>query len=248
MDGNAVKEIARLTELASASVNRLEEDGVTYAPVKMYRVDAPLPEPATLTFRRLNGLIEWLNTVPSGPTPYAVHVVSDQRVEVITGIYGPHRQRTVLAAAVAPERMSATPFAFGKWLDVESMNIALLALFDETEGRKAVMKLLGTVKTEAVGTQTDDGVTQEVTVRGGITLVQRETVPNPVLLAPRRTFDEVEQPASPFVLRLKMVKSEEGSVTSAALFEADGGEWRSLAMLRIANHLVQADINLPILV
>ena len=55
-------------------------------------------------------------------------------------------------------------------------------------------------------------------------------VPNPVALVPFRTFIEVEQPESKFVFRVK-------DGPQMGLFEADGGEWRLAAMLRIKEYL-----------
>ena len=57
-------------------------------------------------------------------------------------------------------------------------------------------------------------------------------VPNPVTLAPYRTFLEVEQPASKFIFRIK----EGGQL---ALFEADGGAWQHEAILNIKNYLIE---------
>ena len=76
----------------------------------------------------------------------------------------------------------------------------------------------------------DDGVTQTVSSASGVVLVKEEKIPNPVTLAPFRTFSEIEQPESSFVLRV----NDRGRV---GLFEADGGSWRNTAMLRIKEYL-----------
>ena len=51
-------------------------------------------------------------------------------------------------------------------------------------------------------------------------------------LKPYRTFTEVEQPESDFIFRMK----DMGSVC-CALFEADGGAWRNVAMHNIKAYL-----------
>src|SRR5690606_11961476 len=89
---------------------------------------------------------------------------------------------------------------------------------------------LGNVRTEASVGTSDDGVTQKVEVKAGISMVGMAEVPNPVTLAPYRTFHDVTQPESPFVLRVKM----EGERAFAALFEADGGRWQQTAVQEIA--------------
>lgn len=55
-------------------------------------------------------------------------------------------------------------------------------------------------------------------------------MPNPVYLAPYRTFAEIEQPVSKFVFRME-------SGPKAALFEADGGAWKNEAILKIKEYL-----------
>lgn len=74
---------------------------------------------------------------------------------------------------------------------------------------------------------------QKVTVKTGVASVSDAVVPNPVTLAPYRTFPEVEQPESKFIFRMK-----EGP--TAALFEADGGAWRNTAILGIKEYLKEA--------
>lgn len=55
-----------------------------------------------------------------------------------------------------------------------------------------------------------------------------------VRLSPYRTFREIAQPESQFLLR---IKTGDNGAVQAALFEADGGAWRNEARLRIAAYL-----------
>lgn len=247
MDASAIQKIAELAERAGSPLNHASIDGVTYAPVPMHAVDRPAPTASPLTFSRLSGLVDYItNLMPTeGKSAVALHVVDHQTVQLVGPLSGRFKQRDVFAAAEAPERMVATPFAFGRFLEGESMIIALQALFEPNDGRAVVLKLLGNMKGEWVRTEEDDGVTQQVSVRAGAHLKDMAAVPNPVVLAPRRTFDEITQPESPFILRVR--KSDEGAL-SAALFEADGGAWRSAAMIWIADYLRDKVGGLPVLV
>jgi hypothetical protein len=65
-------------------------------------------------------------------------------------------------------------------------------------------------------------------------------IPNPVKLSPFRTFIEVEQPESLFVLR-----GRKGP--QWALFEADGGLWKIKAIQNIKNWLEKKELNVPII-
>ena len=86
---------------------------------------------------------------------------------------------------------------------------------------------------ESVKTYGDDGVSQQATVKSGVTSVASVKVPNPVTLKPFRTFAEAEQPESKFVFRMR--KNDDG--VKAALIEADGGAWKVQAIQNIANYL-----------
>ena len=76
----------------------------------------------------------------------------------------------------------------------------------------------------------NQSISQEVSVRTGAVLKEQQTVQPIVRLQPYRTFLEVEQPASDFLLRL----DKEGH---PALYEADGGAWKLEAKRSIAAYL-----------
>lgn len=71
-------------------------------------------------------------------------------------------------------------------------------------------------------------------VRAGVTLKGREAVDNPFVLAPYRTFPEVTQPSSPYILRIRDVQN---SLPTAMLVEADVGAWRLAAVQNIKSWL-----------
>ena len=71
----------------------------------------------------------------------------------------------------------------------------------------------------------------------GIARVEDVPVPNPVELMPYRTFREVTQPTSTFILRLK--PGRDGALPTCALFEADGGAWKLRAIQSIAAYLTE---------
>lgn len=81
----------------------------------------------------------------------------------------------------------------------------------------------------------DDGISQAGTIRSGIASMADVAMPNPVQLAPYRTFPEIEQPLSSFVFRARSGGGD--SKPTFALFESDGGAWRIEAMQRISDWL-----------
>jgi hypothetical protein len=121
---------------------------------------------------------------------------------------------------------------FERFMDTEQFNIMLQSCFLENADRAAVLKVVGNIKEDNVRTTGDNGVTQVVTAKAGVSTVSDVIVPNPVTLCPFRTFPEVDQPESQFVFRMK-----EGPC--AALFEADGGKWKIYAMQNVKKYLAE---------
>lgn len=205
--------------------------------------------PATLKLNTLTGLIDYVNNgadaVTSDETGLMVHVASEREVNVVSGLFGRAEQRKIYASATADAVLSKSDFLFGNFYDCESFVIKLLSLFEDFDGRAPVLKIVGNIKEENVRQASDDGVTQTVTARSGIARVEEVPVPNPVHLAPFRTFREVTQPLSPFVLRMK--QGREGGLPTVALFEADGGKWKLDAIQFIREYLSGKIESVPII-
>jgi hypothetical protein len=113
-------------------------------------------------------------------------------------------------------------FRFGEYFDIETFVILLQGNFVQTPNRDLLQATVSSVTESSVRTNADDGVTQEVTARKGIALAERAKLPNPIRLTPYRTFPEVDQPESPFILRARPCN---GGLPQFGLFETDGGRW-----------------------
>jgi len=75
-----------------------------------------------------------------------------------------------------------------------------------------------------------------VEIKQGLRLKGQEKMVNPVTLRPWRTFRDINQPASEFVVRLDSKRGRDGD-TQVALFEADGAQWKYQAMAYIDEYL-----------
>lgn len=207
----------------------------------------PLPAPVKLN--TLTGIVDYVNSGPDAVTVddngLMIHVVNERQVDVVSGLFGRADQRRFYASTTADAVLSKSDFRFGEFYDCESFVIKLLSLFEDFDGRSAVLKIVGNIKEENVRQASDDGVTQTVTARSGIARVEEVPVPNPVYLAPYRTFREVTQPLSPFVLRMK--QGREGGLPTVALFEADGGKWKLDAIAFIRDFLREKIEAVPII-
>lgn len=115
------------------------------------------------------------------------------------------------------------------WVLAQIALIELRSLFIPNGGTEYLLDLLSRMSDENTVSTNDNGVTQAVTARQGIALNAVVNVRPRIKLQPFRTFLEVAQPESEFLLR---VDSEKG----IAFFEADGGIWRLEAKRNIAEY------------
>jgi hypothetical protein len=108
-------------------------------------------------------------------------------------------------------------FKWGQFLAPDEFVIAAMALMNDTPERARLLELVGNAAAERMVTSTDDGVSQTVAAKAGISLRHSKPINNPFTLAPHRTFAEVAQPESPFILRAK--QAVENQMPMCALFE-----------------------------
>lgn len=225
----------------NAAPHTVEINGETYADKRLTRVPQELrAEP--IRMRTLTSLLDYtLANVDELDVRarYIIHVVSPTRVELVSCL-DLDRMRETLAIVEA----QIPDFNYDTYIDHERFLIALQAKFLPGEDRELLLKFAGTVESGTVSQYGDDGVTQKATVKSGISSKTDAIVPNPVVLAPYRTFLEVEQPESSFIFRMK---DNDRSGVSCALFEADGGAWSNEAMRDVAAYLIKqlSEHNLP---
>lgn len=106
-------------------------------------------------------------------------------------------------------------------LGFEEAQIALRTRFQETPDTIYTMKLLSDICCGAKVIYNDNGIATTVTTQKGIALQSNDQIRPLVKLKPYRTFQEVEQPESIFLIRL----NERG----ISFTEADGGMWKLAA-------------------
>lgn len=203
-------------------------DGRPYTTKQAVPLLEPCPDP--INIHTLSGLVDYINgRIDIYESGIFVHIVDYNIVRVCSPLVGAFDQRMTYVEAKCQD----SKFRFGEYYDVESFVIAIQAMFYNDGHRSEVLRIVGNMKDERVKTVSDDGITQIATVKDGIALNKEAIVPNPVLLYPFRTFNEIDQPGSSFVFR---VKSKDGAI-GCALFEADGGLWKNDAITSIKKYL-----------
>ena len=106
-------------------------------------------------------------------------------------------------------------------LGFEEAQIALRTRFQETPDTLYAMKLVSDISLGAKVVYNDNGIATTITTQKGVALQTNEQIRPLVKLRPYRTFQEVEQPESIFLIRV----SDRG----ISFIEADGGMWKLAA-------------------
>ena len=232
MDGAAVK------ELATRFRGPQELNGFILRPTDWVAEDPqalikPGPDAEALEVSTLGAVRDYVraNRDSLALNTLVAHVVSPQIVRLSGPLQARARNRESYIEASA---VNLTDAFVGRFIPIDEFIVGLQTRFIDTAPRASVLKLFGTVKHEGVKTLADDGVTQTVTAKAGIVLSSEVAVPSPLLLTPFRTFREVLQPESLFVLR---VNGATAGTLTAGLFEADGGAWRLVAVDRVRDWL-----------
>lgn len=162
-----------------------------------------------------------------------VHVVDHKQIELLSPLRGDDRKRETLIVAGIDSKMETFPF--GKFLSQEEFAIRFRSMFEPHAGddTEYVMSFASSLAGGTNITASDDGVTQTVQVKRGVSgTLKEDKASKPIVkLSPYRTFREIVQPQSEFLFRIRLDQNDQPQV---ALFEADGGKWIHDAIVGIA--------------
>jgi hypothetical protein len=220
----------------------------TYSAANLHPV-MYIPRPQTLTVHNLRGFCGFINNDIDkniAGNPMLIVVDSPEQVRLISENSGEDLKRTVPVEAKIAERLQTFPF--GKFMSQEEFAIFFRSLFVREEGDDFDYVLSYSSKLVG-GTQidgSDDGITQEVQVKRGLSgaLKEKTTLKAIVKLSPYRTFREVKQPQSEFLLRVRL---DNNDLPTVALFEADGGNWVNLATTNIVDYIQSLVADIPVI-
>lgn len=201
----------------------------------------PLPDdepfPNQLGFFTLDGLIDYVENnveriIPETGAKLILQVVDHKNVRLLSHPDKHSKERHIIVSCEA----HVPQIVFERYMDVERFNTMLLSTFIDTAPRGEVFKVVKSMTKEQKLNTSDDGVSQVITVKQGVSLASNIQFQNPVPLMPMRTFAEVKQPESNFTLRVN-------GDSEVALFEADGGAWKNEAVASIRDYLRSKLVN-----
>lgn len=186
----------------------------------------PIKRAAALSVNTLSGLVGYIKRKfdHEENQELLINVEEAAYIKVYSQLDADRKRESLIDSKAVLDR-----FPYGQFIDSEQFIIKIQSLFQRTDNADRIINLASSIRINEGSDLTDNGISQQVTVRQGVD-VRKEEVPNPIELKPFRTFLEVDQPESAFVFRL----DKQGR---CALFEADGGIWKNEAMYNIREYL-----------
>lgn len=212
-----VEKIAEMRKTETFNIN-----GDTYSTDNLHRIAPHVDRPDTFTVSGLDSICKLIREEHDNyDCPMIVSVDDYRSVSVHTALlHDLSRDKLYRAVADVPG------FREG-YYGAEEMIIKLRSLFHPSDDVNYLLDILGRIDIENGVTTTDNGVSQTVTAKQGVSLKENVMLRPRVELKPFRTFLEVAQPESEFILRV----NDKGNI---GLFEADGGVWKLEAKRNIA--------------
>lgn len=217
-----------IEKIASMAKNEVHEvRGEYYSNEPVHHIEKVIERPDSYILSTLSSLSDMimLELDKQRKLPLIVHVKTPDNV-MVKSTYQDDYTRDFVYNAIA----DVPDTIIGKWTNQENAIIALRSTFVTTEDTDYLLQLLSKISDESKVTTTDNGVSQSVEAKTGIALLGKVPVKPKVTLRPYRTFFEVEQPESEYLLRVR----DGGQI---GVFEADGGAWMLSAKKNIKNYL-----------
>lgn len=214
---DAIQYLVSLKDNKTYTIN-----GETYSDRELHRIPRYVPHPFSLGVSGLDSIVKLVRNELDmfDNLPLFIRVDGARKVSVFS-TYDDEMDRDNLYEASC----DVPDFREG-FREQENAIIELRSKFAPGDGVDYLLDLLSRISKDNGVTTRDNGVSQEVEARTGVSLKQLVQVKPRVKLRPYRTFLEVEQPESEFILRL----DNDGNV---GLFEADGGMWKMQAKASI---------------
>lgn len=243
MDGSEVKEIERLVNENMT----IEDAGVLFAR-STFKPVMYCPRPSAIKSSTLTGFLDYIreNREDVSLEYCMIHIENYKTVCLTKGFDDMDKGRTVFVTAELDKELPVFPF--DRYMDPESFIIKAKALFVPSEELDNVVAMASRVVAQNEIITKDDGLSQEVSVRKGVSGALKGSEENKGMYAlrPWRTFRELEQPQSSFILRFKATDG----IPQIALFDAEGGIWRNTAVMAIKDYIqdqLVSSVDIPVI-
>lgn len=212
----AIEHIQETTQPLTATIN-----GHDYVINHEGEVTEFLPDlfyPDTLELNSLDALVKLVTTEALRSTDAPIYITVPDHLTVRCFRQPDAEKRYFRQVFYEVNATDVPGWESGARFSFEEMQIAMRTRFQESVDSEYVMKLLSDISTGAKITFNDNGVATTVVTSKGVALQNATQIKPIVTLKPYRTFQEIEQPESTFLIRI----SERG----ISFTEADGGMWK----------------------
>lgn len=201
----------------NANLNTIERDGKLFSDKELIQINR-LQSIKPLELSTLNSFVDYIKDNKDNLDYKNISIIIEDfnTVKLITKLDFENKRENLATC-----KAKTNVFDFDTFHNKEKFIIALQSQFCNSEDRTKILQILGTIHQESGITNEDNGVSQSIKTKKGIVLGENTIIPNPIELAPFRTFVEIKQPSSQFIFRIKEQQEE----LRMALFEADGRVW-----------------------
>lgn len=214
---------------ANSQVQRFDVDGRSVFSHKVFLPpESPQCEPLQLT--TLQSVVDLCKHLVAQEKPPVIQVVGPVLVRVLGDLDAPSQTRQVFGV-VGPALFSSGYSIYSSQRDFLN---SLKTGFVNTSELSDLITLVGNVKHVSDANYKDDGISQSAKVATSLIQESDEPLRAEWALAPYRTFLEVEQPVSSFLLWARVT---ENRGVEFRLFESDGGKWKLDAIASIREFL-----------
>lgn len=219
--------VDRITELATPKTFEIE--GRIYATHDLKLIETMKCRPKSIEVTGLDSICKLVrNEADHIGKKLFIQVKNFKEVAVFTTLDGDEERFRLYTCVADTPNVTTSSF-----MPYEKAIIELRSLYIPNDDHAYLLKLISSVSSESKVTSSDNGVTQSVEAKTGIALNSMVQVKPRVTLRPFRTFVEVKQPESDFLLRI----SERGEI---GVYPADGGVWKLEATRNIAGYFEEA--------
>ena len=230
-----VDAINRILELSNLIV--IEEKGKKYTNKPLY--DIKMPSEETLKSVTIEGMVSFAEVMPF-PKSECLITVDSQKMQLL----GPRDEVEKDRDLLFEVNPIVSQFRFGQYLPIEDFIVKVNVHFVDTPELRELVKLVSNISSNQVLTVKDDGMSQSVTVKDDFGRDASTQTSPFVDLRPWRTFREIEQPESRYIVRL----SKNGDKLPVVTLFADESEiWRYKSITDAAAYIRERLPEIPVI-
>lgn len=144
-------------------------------------------------------------------------------------------------ARVASLDLDLEEFKYGKYMPLDEFRINLIIKFEDSKDRTSLIKYISKITEKSETRLSDDGITINTTVEVGTSgaNIELQAFSSELVLKPRRTFPEIEQPETKLLFRMK-------NKNEMALYDFSDGSWISECTEKLHDFL-KGKVQIPII-